>query len=313
MRSLLVAASLVLTAPAAVLAGGAPWPAAPGQCVGQVALPGRAESQPMSVLVAPGGASRRHVPAVVERRWRLVLVRPGRVERVRTAAVWRTVSTSHVVAGPRRWVRTADRYDTRTEQVVVAPGHWVWRRRFGRVMSGPPQPGQTVVQPTGEILCRIWCPARTESVEKTVLIAPGRAYAVPTTVRRWVSHRVLVRPAGFVTRRIAPQYRQVAETRLVRPGHVETVRYAPRYGVVEQRRMVGGGFGWAPVVCGGPLSRPAMARLQASLAAKGYDPGPSDGWGRTETYAALRRFQMDHGMAAGQVTVESARALGVIR
>ena len=314
MRSLLVTGVLIgLAAPVAALAGGAPFSPAPGQCFGQVALPGREESRSIRVLQSPGGVSHHYAPAVVERRWRKVLASPGRVERVRTPAVYRTVSESYTVAGPRRWLHTPDRYETRAEEVVVQPGHWVWQRRFGPVVSAPPRPGQTVVQPTGEILCRIWCPARTETVEKSVLVARGRAYAEPTTLRRWASHRVLVRKAGFVVRHVAPRYREVAETRVVRPARMETVRHAPRYGVVEQRRMVGGGLGWAQVVCGGPLSHPAMQRLQGSLAAQGYDPGPPDGWGRPQTYAALRRYQMDHGMAAGQVTVESARALGVIQ
>ena len=56
-----------------------------------------------------------------------------------------------------------------------------------------------------------------------------------------------------------------------------------------------------------------MARMQSSLAAQGYDAGPQDGVGRPQTYEALRRFQVDHRLAAGQVTVESARALGVVQ
>jgi peptidoglycan hydrolase-like protein with peptidoglycan-binding domain len=52
--------------------------------------------------------------------------------------------------------------------------------------------------------------------------------------------------------------------------------------------------------------------MQQSLAQKGYDPGPQDGEARPQTYEALRKFQMDNRMAAGQITVESARALNVI-
>ena len=66
------------------------------------------------------------------------------------------------------------------------------------------------------------------------------------------------------------------------------------------------------MVCPNGLAPWAMQRLQSGLAAKGYDAGPSDGQARPQTYEALRRFQNDHGLAEGQVTVESARALGVV-
>jgi peptidoglycan hydrolase-like protein with peptidoglycan-binding domain len=56
-----------------------------------------------------------------------------------------------------------------------------------------------------------------------------------------------------------------------------------------------------------------MQRVQAALAQRGYAPGPADGQARPQTHDALRRFQMDNHMAAGQITVESARALGVVQ
>jgi hypothetical protein len=113
-------------------------------------------------------------------------------------------------------------------------------------------------------------------------------------------------------RQVPAEYRDIALTHVVRPARVETYRIPARYGLVQDRRMVSGGEGWAPVVCGGPLSHDGMQRLQTALAKRGYNPGATDGYGRPETYGALRRFQMDHHMPAGQITVQSAQALGVV-
>jgi hypothetical protein len=249
---------------------------------------------------------------VVERQGRRVLVRPGREERVRWGALYRTERSFVSAPGPVRWVRGPDRYAEVAERVLVEPGRYIWERRSGPLVSGPPEPGQTIVTPTGVVMCKVWCPARYRTVLRRVRVAPGRLFAERSTVRREIVRRVLVRAAGVAVHRIAPEYRWVSDARVVAPAHWEVRRMAARYGWRTDREVHDGGAAYAPVVCGGPLSRPAMARMQSSLAAQGYDPGPADGVGRPQTYAALHRFQVDHRLAAGQVTVESARALGVV-
>ena len=303
---------LVISAMAAAsLAGGSPV-LAQGGCVGQVLLPPVETVRSERVLTAPGRVERAYVPAEVERSRRAVLVRPAREERIGFGAQYR-LETRYVSApGPVRWVREPDRYADIAEHVLVEPGHYVWQRRYGPTVSGPPEPGQTVVSPTGVVMCKVWCPARYETVVRHVRVAPGRAYAVRTTVQRAQSRRVLVHPAGYKVRTIAAEYRWVSTARVVAPARWQVRRSAPRFAWRTERETHDGGSAYAPVVCGGPLSRPAMARMQSSLAANGYDPGPADGLGRPQTYAALHRFQVDHRLAAGQVTVESARALNVI-
>jgi hypothetical protein len=281
-------------------------------CVGQVLLPPTESVHGQRVLEAPGRVERFRVPAQVETLSHRVQVRAARTERVRYGAQYRVERRVVEARGPTRWSRTADRYETVAQPVVIAPGHWVWERRFAPVVSAPPQPGQTVVSPTGVIMCRVWCPPRYAMVPRQVLAERGHRVAEPTTVSRVLERRVLVHPAGWSVRVIPAQYRIVTERRMAAPARWVMRRTPARWGWREMHETHDGGSAWAPVVCGGPLSRPAMARMQSSLAAQGYDPGPADGIGRPETYTALHRFQVEHRLAAGQVTVESARALGVI-
>ncbi len=314
MKPLLIAAArtaVVLLASASPAF--APVASAEGGCVGKVLLPPSESMHSERVLAAPGRVERTYLPPRVERHGHQVLVRPAGETRVRLAAVYRIERHAYSAPGPMRWVREPDRYADVAEQVVVAPGHYVWERRYGPLVSGPPQPGQTVVTPTGLVMCRVWCPARYETVTHRVRVAAGRAYGVRTTVQHVVTRRVLVRPAGYQVRRVPAEYRWVSEARTVAPGRWLERRIGPQYGWRTVNEVHDGGSTYAPVVCGGPLSRPAMARMQASLAAQGYDAGPQDGIGRPQTYEALRRFQVDHRLAAGQVTVESARALGVVQ
>ena len=305
----LLSAVLLLGAAAPALAQGLP---ARSQCFGKVLLPPSKGARTSRALLSPGHVERVYVPARVERSERPVLVRPAREQQVRWAAQYRMERSWVEAPGPLRWTRGPDRYAEVSERRLIAPGRYVWERRAGPLVSGPPQPGQTVVTPTGVVMCRVWCPARYAVIVHRVRVGAGRSVAVRTTVRREVVRRVLVRPAGMAVRRSAAEYRWVASERLLAPAHWEVRRVAARYGWRTEREVRDGGSAYAPVVCGGPLSRPAMARMQSSLAAQGYDPGPADGMGRPQTYDALHRFQVDHRLAAGQVTVESARALGVV-
>jgi hypothetical protein len=287
-------------------------PGGPSQCVGRVLLPGHDVVETKRVLQSPARLDRHMIPPVVEHSFRSELVRPARVERKVVPAAYRIETRTFQVPGPIRWEHTDAQYTTQTEHVLVSAGHYVWEKHYGPMASAPPQPGQTIVEPTGEIMCKVWCPARYEDVQRQVLVAPARRWAVKTMTTRTVSHKVLVHPALTMERTVPAQYRQIPVSRIVRPGRVEVVHIAAVYGEVQTHRIVGGGAGWSPVVCGGPLSREAMQRMQQSLAQKGYDPGPQDGEARPQTYEALRKFQMDNRMAAGQITVESARALNVI-
>ena len=297
----------------ALLAAGAALPGVAGaECVGKVLLPPVEGVRTSRVLVAPERLERVDVPAQVRWDRRAVLVHRERVERMRWPAEYRIERGWRSLPGPVRWTRGPDRYAEVAERVVVAPGHYVWERRAGPLVSGPPEPGQTEVTPTGVVLCKVWCPAVYRTVIRSVRVGPGRPVAVRTVVRREVERRVLVRPGGEAVRRIPAEYRWVSTERLVSPARSLLRRVPARYAWRSEREVHEGGAAYAPVVCGGPLSRPAMARMQSSLAAQGYAPGPADGIGRPETYDALHRFQVDHRLAAGQVTVESARALGVV-
>jgi peptidoglycan hydrolase-like protein with peptidoglycan-binding domain len=56
-----------------------------------------------------------------------------------------------------------------------------------------------------------------------------------------------------------------------------------------------------------------VARIQQSLAARGFDPGPIDGEFGNNTAAAVAAFQATQGLVVdGQVGPQTAGALGVV-
>ena len=124
----------------------------------------------------------------------------------------------------------------------------------------------------------------------------GRVYAPPVYGK--TGHKVLVRPASTETR--------------VLPGRKVVVKTPAVYGHESSRTVVkAGGLAWERVFCGGKLEPDFIRKVQAALAQRGYDPGPVDGEARPETYAALRKFQAAAGLSQGQLTIATAKALGV--
>ena len=60
-----------------------------------------------------------------------------------------------------------------------------------------------------------------------------------------------------------------------------------------------------------PATGNMIARMQQALSTRGYYAGPIDGLYTQTTSEALLRFQKDNKMASGQLTLETARALGI--
>ncbi len=295
-------------------AGSQPPPEAqPGQCFGRVTAPGRTDRWSERVLVRAAHDEVRH--AAPTTRWveRRELVRAAWRETHRVPALYRTEVSYVTEPGALRTVRTPPRYRTVTERVLVSPARVVWRRGHAAGGFGEGAPGGYGLTPTGEVWCRVKVPARYMTRMHRVLLDPGCACQVQgPPVRRRVTRRVLVRPESVAVREHPAVYRTVRHCEQLSAGRSHVVHVPAVYRTVHRARSHERG-GWAQVVCPDGLAPWAMARMQAALNARGYPAGPEDGLGRPETYAALKRWQRDNHLPAGQITTDSARALGVIR
>ena len=323
-----------------------PNSARPGECFGRADAPPVYGTEQHQVLVRRAWTETRHTPAVIDRIARQVLVRPEVVERHRTPATYRTVVDWVERPGPTRRVYEPARYDTVQERVEVAPGHAEWRRQSAPLAYGETQGGQTLVQGTGEIMCRVWVPARYETVERRVQVSSARSYdeAGPSRQEKIV-RRELVSPGGWVEHRRPAVYRTEYVNRVFRAARADVVQHPAVYRTVETRTLVRPGRkGWSRIACIHPAgvshapppqvalapppppppardcsvcalsvgpSAAYIARIQRALIAQGYDPGLPDGEARPQTYAAVRQFQNQHGLPQAGLSLDTAAALGV--
>lgn len=65
-------------------------------------------------------------------------------------------------------------------------------------------------------------------------------------------------------------------------------------------------------VCGHQMTPEFISSLQRALAARGYFAGNVTGWIDAPTSAAILRYQTDRGLASEQLSLETARSLGLI-
>ena len=291
-----------------------PPPAAkPGECYGRVFQPATYGTETRKVLVRPASTETRQAAATTQKIKKRVLVTPARTERIRTAAVYKDVVRVVYPPAKTRLIRQSARYDIVQEKVLLEPGRAVWQRVDAPLASGGSRyGGQTMVQPTGEVLCRVWIPARYGYVDRKVLVEPARTIEVREPVRpHKVVERKLVRAEGWTTRKVAAAYR-TEWTTVSKPARSVVVKTGAVYRTEKVKTVARqGGLGWERVFCGGQLDAGFVAKVQSALAAQGYDAGPADGVARPQMYAALRKFQAAKGLSQGQLTIASARALGV--
>lgn len=294
--------------------GGPPAGARPGECFGQVILPAVYGQASQQVLEREAWSETVRGEAVSHQVVKKVLVRPERVERVRTAARYRTEVSWIVKPGALRTVREPARYDIVREKVLIEEGHAEWRPASSPIAYGESRGQTTVLQATGEVMCRVWVPARYAYQSRKVLVERGRTYTVRGPARkRKIVRKVLVSEGGWTERRRPAVYRNQVVKTVVREGAARVITHPAVYSSVSKQTLIRAeGPGWAKVVCGGQLNPAWVVMLQQRLIAQGFDAGPPNGYLTPQTLAALKLYQRSHNLAQGQVTVESARALGLL-
>jgi hypothetical protein len=94
-------------------------------------------------------------------------------------------------------------------------------------------------------------------------------------------------------------------------GTTVTHSYDGERGAYAPATTAAGAAAQAQTAAQQPAAGNMIARMQQALAARGYYAGPIDGLYTQPTSEALLRFQKDNKMASGQLTLETARALGI--
>ncbi|WP_158608383.1 peptidoglycan-binding domain-containing protein [Stagnimonas aquatica] len=212
------------------------------------------------------------------------LVRVPAQYRDRLQVVQQSPASESLEVRPRRYALSSERYVQReayeqtelepagsrggyellSEQVLEQPARLVWKRGSG--------PVQRIDQATGDIYCLVEEPAVYRTVSRPVQKAPSglRRVVVP--------EQMASRPAA----------------RLIDPGSVERVQVPAQLETRWERELLTPErYEWRSVLCPTNMTPEVIARVQQSLRAEGYDPGPVDGLLGVRTQRALAQYQRD--------------------
>lgn len=245
--------------------------------------PARYETVTERVLVKEASKELRVVPAVYGFEEERVLVKPASKRLVEVPAV----------------------YETTTENVMEKPAHTIWKKGRG--------PIQKVDNATGEIMCLVEVPATYKTVTKKVIKTPAstREVEIPaeyTTVKK----RVMQTPPTTREVEVPAEYRTVAVTKLVSAAAERRVAVPAQYETVTKSALVTEGrMEWQPILCETNATHETVMAIQRALLKEGHNPGAIDGVIGTSTMSAVREFQKAKGLATGQLTLDTLKALGI--
>ncbi len=285
----------------------APTNARPGECYGKVRTPAQYRTVEDKVLVSEGGKQIARInPAKYQAKTQTVTVKEATEELVTIPATYRTVTeTITVTPATTRMIATPASYKTVTERVQVSPARTVWKQGEG--------PNQRIDAATGDVMCLVEVPAEYKNITKRVLVTPEATLqeTVPAVTKQ-ITKRVIDQPARVERRAIPAVTEQITTQVLVQPEQPVYEDIAPQYKTTSRKELVKSEqIAWTQILCNTNVNRSTVMKLQQELKNAGYNPGRLDGVLGDETYEAVFRFQRSKNLPAGQITMETLRALGL--
>ncbi|RTZ60751.1 MAG: hypothetical protein DSZ31_01480 [Gammaproteobacteria bacterium] len=163
------------------------------------------------------------------------------------------------------------KYETKEEKILIAPARPVWTYKDG-------------------IYCKVEVPAEYITVTRKVLVEPPKC------------KKVLV-PA---------EYKIIKVKELVKDASCKKEPIPPKYGIKSKTFMVKGPeVIWDAILCDVNLKPEEIKIIQRKLKELGYYKGAINGKLDDLTMSAVVKFQVDHNLPAGNISIETLKVMGL--
>ncbi len=174
------------------------------------------------------------------------------------------------------------KYKKVAQKRLVREGRIVWHEIHDMSLSKETR--------TGNQICLTEIPAKYRKASKKVVVTPAKTQVqeIPA-VYKTVKVKTLATKAQERKVTIPAEYQQITRKTKMSEGHLE----------------------WRRVLCETNTTPGLISELQSALSAKDYEPGAVDGIYGAKTAAAVKKYQMDKGLATGGLTMETLRSLGL--
>lgn len=303
------------------MAAGYPPDAKAGQCFSRVLIPEVTQTSSEQVVDQPASSEIRLVAATYGFVDKKILIKEASEKWTVIPATY-TTQTERVLVQPEVTETKVipAKYEDVTEQILVRPAYTTWKPGAGLIgaggsytTGGPGTITQTMVQPTGEILCKVEVPPKYKTVTRKRLVhAETTTSNVIPAKYETITKRVVATPPRVEKVVIPAEYQTVKVKTELTPARQETVTIPATYKTVEKVKVVSGGnLEWREVICDTNSTPELISQVQQALAAKGYNPGRVDGVFGMSTLRAMEAYQRANNMIVGQLTMETMNSLGV--
>lgn len=284
-----------------------PPKASPGECFARVFVSPTYETVTQKMLKQESSERIEIIPAKYTTVTEQVMIEAAS-ERLESIPAKYAMVDERVMVKPAssRLVNVPARYAKTSEKMLVRPAHQEWQKGTG--------PIQRVDEATGEIMCLVDIPAEYRTVTKTVLQSPATTKAIEEpAVYETMQKRVMSQPPTTRVVTIPAKYKTVSVTKLVSPAQEKRVEIPETYQTVsKQVKKSEGRMEWREILCQTNMTQDRISDIQASLAKKGFDPGPIDGVVGYRTMEAVNNFQAKNKLPVDKyLNVATIKALGV--
>ncbi|VAW02008.1 hypothetical protein MNBD_ALPHA06-1895 [hydrothermal vent metagenome] len=310
-------------------AAGYPPDARAGQCFSRVLIPEVTHTTTEDVIDQPVGAEIRVVQATYEYVDETILVKEESIRYTVVPATYETITEQVLVQPELREVRVVQAvYEDVSEEILIRPAYTTWKPGAGlvggkdsgyrqgpdgRIYSSAGHEVSTIVQPTGEILCKVEVPPKYKTVTRKRLVhAESTEVDIVQAKYDTITKQVVAHPPRVDEIVIPAEYHTIKVRRLVTPAREETITIPATYKTIEKISVVSGGnLEWREVICDTNSTPELISRVQSALTAAGHSPGRSDGVFGMSTLHAMEAYQREKGLIVGQLTMQTMDALGV--
>ena len=205
------------------------------------------------------------IPAVYDNVTETIVTQEASSSLRAVPATYRTVNETIVVQPARTEIQVIPAtYETRSERVLISPAREEWKpgsqalnygtiQRSGRINTNTPrnftvfngtseqvvQSTQTIVNQTGEILCRVLIPAQYKTITKRVIKTPARtAERTIPAVTRQITRRVVANAASV------QEVTNPAQTSTITRRTVRTPARVMTYSAAKSAGLLTAANGW---------------------------------------------------------------------
>jgi hypothetical protein len=278
-----------------------------GECYARVYTPPLYKTEYEQVLKRAASESVSVIPAKFETVEETVLVREAAKRLELIPATYEWVETELMIK-PTSTVlkRIPATFESVSEQVLEKPGYTYWKKGAG--------PVQKINNSTGEIMCLVEVPPLYRTVTKQVVKTPASVQEIEIPAVYAIERKqVMKTPPTTREIDIPAQFKTVKVTKLVEPAKEVRNPIAEEHQTVAKTVMVEDAkLEWRSILCETNMTRDNAQKIQKSLKAAGYNPGPIDGVIGKQTQMALNQFQTDNHLPSDDyVNLATVKALQV--